>query len=123
MNFAEYKDVVRDCAINFIDNAKDSVKDWDELLRWMELDDSVTGNGSGSYFMNRNDAMECVMDVIFDDDLWGIARMDGYTDDILYALSDCNPEGFDVVVRSLALYTMYDELYEYYMTGNIESGY
>lgn len=123
MNFAEYKDVVRDCAINFIDNAKDSAKDWDELYEWMELDDSVTGNGSGSYFMSKNDAMECVADVIFDNDFWNNASMHAYSDLAYGALSDCNPEGLDVITRCLALCVMYDELHEYYMTGNIESKY
>lgn len=123
MNFAGYKDVVIDCAINFIDNTKDSAKDWDELYEWMELDDSVTGNGSGSYFMSKNDAMKCVADVIFDNDFWNNASMHAYSDLAYSALSDCNPEGLDVIARCLALCVMHDELHSYYMTGNIESEY
>lgn len=123
MNFAQYKNAVKDCAINFIDNEKDSVKDWDELWAWMELNDSVTGNGSGSYFMSKSDAMECVADVIFDNDFWDSASMNAYNELAYGALSDCNPEELDVVARCLALCVMHDELHSYYMTGNIECEY
>ena len=63
------------------------------------IDDSVTGNGSGSYFCNARKAAEAASGLAFDDDFIVEARAAGYGMELFAE----GPETVDVVARCLAL--------------------
>ena len=98
----DYLEVVKQDVKNYIDNevTLSDYNDRDELSQYLEdnlwTEDSVTGNGSGSYTFNRYDAEEnlChnwdILEEIADD--WGTASLD---------FSD--PEMIDVTIRCYLL--------------------
>lgn len=121
MNFAEYKDAVRDDAIEFINNTKNDAKDWDELWEWMELDDAITGLASEAYIMSELEAIECVAGVMWDSDFWQVQYDYDGNGKTFDAITDCRPQMFDCMVRWCALYALRDELHEYYTTGKLST--
>ena len=104
-----YKEVYNDaCAVaaenfygyleNNSDFESDSVLDdaWDEFYEDLFVDDSVTGNGSGSYWFNSKKAEESLGEFIWDEDIvWLLEAMGGNIENIVKR----GPEVTDVIIR------------------------
>lgn len=107
MNYAEYLDAVVLDAESVIDEmfANGSVQDYnmdfDDVYDALFIDDSVTGNCSGSYFFNGAKARECLKDAIFDEDIRNLIR--DYDKDFDYGYYLNHPESLDVIIRCLML--------------------
>ena len=110
MNWERYKEQVADNGREYIDEALafNHNISWDYLFDEMFVSDRVTGNGSGSYTMNREKAKKLVTDLLWDSEaLASIKEMgvNGWPSD---------PELADVVARCATLYEVASELQEYY---------
>lgn len=100
---SDYQREVRDDAIQAIkDGEYDYADSFDEAYDDMWCDDSITGNGSGSYFFNSHTARRAVVDMVFSyeartwvDDYFGQGAFDR-------ALAD-GEEALDVTFRCVAL--------------------
>lgn len=111
MLWNEYADKVREDAQNAIDEniahyTEEELKDIADTL-W--VDDSVTGNGSGSYTFNAAEAAENVGGWIFADDARDAFAEWGYTE---IPISK-GAEWLDVSARCWWLMRLADELQEY----------
>ena len=79
---------------------------WDAFYEDLYMDDSVTGNASGSYWFSRKKAEESLGEFIWDEDIvWLLEEEMGYTiEDVVKR----GPEEADVIIR-------------YAMLGHVES--
>jgi len=68
MTWNDYMEQVKADALDAIEENASYYEDWDEMEEALWIDDSVTGNGSGSYTFNTAKAAENVAGIIFDDD-------------------------------------------------------
>lgn len=114
-SFADYRNEVSQDACRVIDeegrwyieNGSDFETFYDDL--W--TNDSVTGNGSGSYYFNAFKAKQAISDIIWDEEFrdmceeWG---MDGA------AMLANGPEGVDVSLRCYALGFVRDSIEDYW---------
>lgn len=110
MEWKDYLEEVRACAEDYLDNEAVG-GDFREVFDAMVVDDSVTGNGSGSFTMDRAKAEENVEGILWDPDVADKFRELGY-DGIP---TEYGAESVDVIARCLALDDMYSELEEYYL--------
>lgn len=110
MDFKEYCDNVLSDAKEFIDENIEYYDGWDEMQEALFLDDSVTGNASGSYYCNAAKAREAVSDAIFDDEAIAAVREFGFD----HIPTENGPETCDVILRLVALDTVLYQLEEYY---------
>lgn len=107
MNYAEYLDAVVLDAESVIDEMfangtiQDQNMDFDDVYDELWIDDSVTGNGSGSYFFNSADARECLQDAIFDENIRRLVN--DYSDNFDWNYYLNHPESLDVIIRCLML--------------------
>lgn len=101
MTFDDYKQAVKADAIEAIQRGDyDYCKDFEQVNddRW--IDDSVTGNGSGSYTFNTEKAKENTAGLIWDDEFIDeCAGMGLSIGDLLKK----EPEALDVSARCFAL--------------------
>lgn len=101
-----YKDACNVAAENFesvSDLESDSNLDdaWDAFYEDLFMDDSVTGNASGSYWFNSKKAKESLGEFIWDEDIVWLLEEMGYT------IEDAvkrGPEEADVIIRYAMLY-------------------
>lgn len=116
MNYNDYYEEVKNDAIEAIDEQFDNGY-WDEDTEWdvvydnLFVDDSVTGNGSGSYTFNAFKACENVSGAIFDDRI--IRALDNIgcdTEQIMHYVRNNDPESIDVCIRCAMLNEVYDEI-------------
>ena len=116
MNYNDYYEEVKNDAIEAIDEQFDNGY-WDEDTEWdvvydnLFVDDSVTGNGSGSYTFNAFKARENVSEAIFDDRI--IRALDNIgcdAEEITNYIRDNDPESIDVCIRCAMLDEVYDEI-------------
>lgn len=120
MNYNDYYEQVKNDAIDAIDEQFkngywDSDTEWDVVYDNLFVDDSVTGNGSGSYFFNAAKAREAVADAIWDEkilDALSEISIDG--DEIAQYLYDNNAESLDVCIRCAMLSEIYGEIENYF---------
>lgn len=110
MNFDDYKKVTLENAKDAIDDYGNTCDTWNEMFDELFIDDSVTGNGSGSYTMSTYQAKENTAELIWDDDAIKVFKDYGY-DGIP---TERGPEAVDVMARCLALDCLMYELEEYY---------
>ena len=89
---------------------------WEEMYDMLFIDDSVTGNGSGSYYCNSAKATEAVGGIIFDEEAVNEFKGMGY-DGIP---TEMGAESCDVIARCIALGLVSAELEDYY-NGLIEA--
>ncbi len=68
MTFSDYMDQVRADAAEAVREGAAWAASWDEMLDELFVDDSVTGNGSGSYTFSSARALENVRSLISDAD-------------------------------------------------------
>lgn len=74
---------------------------WDAFYEDLFMDDSVTGNASGSYWFNRKKAEESLGEFIWDEDIVWLLEEMGYTiEDVVKR----GPEEADVIIRYAMLY-------------------
>lgn len=103
-----YKEVYNDaCAVatenfdGYMENSGDFDDAWDGFYEDLFMDDSVTGNASGSYWFNRKKAEESLGEFIWDEDIVWLLEEMGYTiEDVVKR----GPEVVDVIIRCAMLY-------------------
>lgn len=115
-----YKDACAVAAENFAgylenndnDFESDSVLDdvWDEFYEDLFMDDSVTGNASGSYWFNSKKAEESLGEFIWDEDIvWLLEEMGDSVADVVKR----GPEVTDVIIRCGMLGQVEDDVWDY----------
>ncbi len=114
-NFNDYRDEVLEDIKAFIDDQGqwyvENGYDFDGFYEDLWTNDSVTGNGSGSYYFNTAKARTAVSEFVFSDefkemcDEWGI--------DAAKLLAD-GPEAVDVSVRCYVLGFVRDDAEQYW---------
>lgn len=98
-----YKDACAVAAENFagyLENNDDFDDAWEEFYEDLFIDDSVTGNGSGSYWFNRKKAEESLGEFIWDEDIKWLLWDMGYT---IEETVKRGPEVADVIIRCAML--------------------
>ena len=110
MEWSDYKYEVKADAMDAIDENVSWCDTWDDMYDSLFVDDSVTGNGSGSYYFNTAKAEEAVSGIIFDADAVEEFRAMGY-DGIP---TEEGAETCDVIARCIALGLVAGELEDYY---------
>ena len=108
MTWNDYMEQVKADALDAIEENASYYEDWDEMEEALWIDDSVTGNGSGSYTFNTAKAAENVAGIIFDDDALEAFAELGY-DGIP---TKEGAEACDVIARCIALGYVSGELEE-----------
>lgn len=101
MRFKDYQEAVHADAMEFIRENWERFEDFEELFDEMLNDDSVTGNISGSYTMNRWQARENIAELIWDDDFHN--ELDRCERTIGELIDNRDEEGIDVIARFFAL--------------------
>lgn len=114
-----YKEVYEDAcdvaAENFdgyMDSDSDSDFDdaWDAFCEDLYMDDSVTGNASGSYWFNSKKAEESLGEFIWDEDIVWLLEEMGYT---IGDVVKRGPEVVDVIIRCAMLYQVESAVKKY----------
>ena len=99
MTWNDYMEQVKADALEAIEENAQYYEDWEEMEEALWIDDSVTGNGSGSYTFNTAKAAENVAGIIFDEEaLQAFAEM-GYEG----IPTKEGAEACDVIARCIAL--------------------
>lgn len=112
MTFDDYKQAVKDDAIEAVNNGDyDYCEDFDAAFDDMWCDDSITGNGSGSYTFSTAKAKENTSSLIWDDEFTDECA--GMCIDLAEMLKK-GPEALDVTARCLALSYVRDDIEEAY---------
>ena len=106
MTFSDYMDQVRADAAEAVREGAAWSASWDEMLDELYIDDSVTGNGSGSYTFSGARALENVRGLLGDADFMDEAAGAGYGLEVFGR----DPETLDVIARCLALGRVTGEL-------------
>lgn len=110
MLWSEYQEEVKSDAMEFIRENAEYIGSWGDMYDSLFIDDSVTGNGSGSYYFNSYAAAEAIKDIIFDSDAVEEFKEMGY-DGIP---TEEGAESCDVIARCICLELAAGELEEYY---------
>lgn len=110
MLWSEYMDEVKSDAMDAIKESLEYNDSWDEMYDSLFMDDSVTGNASGSYYFNSYKAEEAISGIIFDSDAVNEFKAAGY-DGIP---TEEGAETCDVIARCICLGLVSGELEEYY---------
>lgn len=110
MDWNEYMEAVKADAKEAIEENLDYCEDWESMYDELFIDDSVTGNGSGSYCCNSAKAEEAVQGIIFEDEAIEAFKEYGY-DGIP---TEKGAESCDVIARCIALGYISGELEEYF---------
>lgn len=113
MNFKDYIEETKDNAKEYIEENFDYLKDKEseEIFDVLFLEDSVTGNGSGSFTFSTYEAQQNISELIFDEDF--IDELEHNFGGNLSELIKRGAECVDVTARCLALYYVdIDEILE-----------
>ena len=110
MDWEGYKTQVLSDGKDAIDDGREYNDTWDEMYDSLFLDDSVTGNASGSYPFNTARAKENVAGIVFDEHALDAFKCAGYEG----IPTDRGAETCDVIARCIALEYVSDELRDYY---------
>lgn len=78
MTLHDYKEQIKNDILENAKYYKDSISDLEELSEQMWTDDSITGNGSGTYFDSEDKAREAIGPLIWSNDLLDIFKEYGY---------------------------------------------
>lgn len=94
----DYHEAVKGDILNYLDENEIDVKERDiiELCELICDEDSITGNASGSYFCNRDDARRALL---WNEDLYYSCASEFYTDDEIAEKFLYDPEAADVILR------------------------
>lgn len=108
-----YKDACDVAAENFdgyLENNDDFNDAWDEFYEDLFMDDSVTGNASGSYWFNSKKAEESLGEFIWDEDIvWLLGEMGDRIEDVVKR----GPEVTDVIIRCAMLSSVCEDVRDY----------
>lgn len=110
MLWSEYQEEVKSDAMKAIKENLEYNDSWDEMYDSLFMDDSVTGNASGSYYFNSYKAEQAISGIIFDDEATDEFEAMGY-DGIP---TEEGAEACDVIARCICLGLVSGELEEYY---------
>lgn len=110
MDWNAYQEEVKSDAMDAIKENMEYNDNWGEMYDSLFMDDSVTGNASGSYYCNSYKAAEAVSGIIFDSDAVDEFKAMGY-DGIP---TEEGAETCDVIARCICLELVSGELEEYY---------
>lgn len=99
MNIQDYKQELREDILTHAEEMVGYCGSFEDFRDSCWIDDGVTGNGSGSYTFNRNQAEENVKDLIFSDELLEMFKEFGYERVPL----ENGPEFIDVSIRCFLL--------------------
>ena len=99
MTIQEYKNQIKEDVLSFAEESKGYIHTMEQFRDDAFISDSVTGNGSGSYFCNSYKAQEALGDLIWSDDLADMFRDYGYEG----VPMEKGPEYIDVSVRCFLL--------------------
>ena len=99
MTINEYKEQIKNDLLEYAEEQKGHCDSMDKFRDDAFLDDSVTGNGSGSYTFNSKQAEKNIKDLIFSDELLKMFKDFGY-DRVPF---EKGPEYIDVSVRCFLL--------------------
>ena len=110
MLWSEYQEEVKSDAMECIKENLEYSDSWDEMYDILFMDDSVTGNVSGSYYCNSYKAAEAISGIIFDSNVVDEFKEMGY-DGIP---TEEGAETCDVIARCICLGLVSGELEEYY---------
>lgn len=99
MTWNEYCEQVKKDAVEYVEENYSYCDSWDDMTEDIFMDDSVTGNASGSYFCNSYKAAEAVQGIIFDDDALDAFKAYDYD----HIPTEQGPEACDVIARCIAL--------------------
>lgn len=110
MDWNDYQNDVKADAMDAIKESVEYCDTWDDMYDSLFVNDSVTGNGSGSYYFNTAKAKEAVSGIIFDSDAVDEFKSMGY-DGIP---TEEGAETCDVIARCIALGLVSGELEDYY---------
>lgn len=108
-----YKDACDAVAENldgYLKNNDDFNDAWDEFYEDLYMDDSVTGNASGSYWFNRKKAEESLGEFVWDEDIVWLLEEMGYT---IGDVVKRGPEEADVIIRYAMLGYVEDAVKKY----------
>lgn len=108
MTLDDYRTQVREDAEEAVREGMGCWDGFEECYESLFLDDSVTGNASGSYTFNAREAVENVSGIVFDDEFADMCRGFGYEG----VPVDKGPEALDVIARCLVLDELHWELEE-----------
>lgn len=104
MNFRDYIEETKENAKEYITSEWDYLKDKEseEIFDILFLEDSVTGNGSGSFTFSTYQAEQNIAELIFDDEFIDELEQNfgGNLGDLIKRGAEC----VDVTARCLALY-------------------
>lgn len=120
MNFIDYRNAVisdaEDVIAEYFDNGTyDEETDFNDVYDNLFVDDTVTGNASGSYFFNAAKAREAVADAIWDDKILDALSEIGISGDrIAQYLRDNDAESLDVCIRCAILGDVCGEIADYF---------
>ena len=108
--YNDARDVASENFVDYLENNDDFNDAWDAFYEDLFMDDSVTGNASGSYWFNSKKAEESLGGFIWDEDIvWLLGEM-GYTiEDVVKR----GPEVVDVIIRCAMLYHVEDAVKKY----------
>ena len=99
--YNDARDVASENFVGYLENSDDFDDAFDEFYEDLFMDDSVTGNASGSYWFNSKKAEESLGEFIWDKDIVWLFEEMGYTiEDVI----KCGPEATDVIIRCAMLY-------------------
>lgn len=117
MYFSDYIDQTRQNVLDaFANNPELADRDESDILDILIDDDSVTGNGSGSYTCDAQEARENIIGCMFESDPMSRLEDSGFT---LTSIANNGPEGLDVLFRCKALETLdMEELVEEFKSQN-----
>ena len=117
MYFSEYINETRQNVLDAFANMPQLVnEDEDYIYNVLLEDDSVTGNGSGSYTGSAQEARENIIECMFESDPMSRLEETGFT---LSSIANNGPEGLDVLFRCKALETLdMEELVEEFKSQN-----
>lgn len=98
--YNDARDVVDENFDSYLEVGGELEDAWDEFYEDLFIDDSVTGNTSGSYWFNSKKAEESLGEFVWDEDIvWLLGEM-GYTiEDVVKR----GPEVTDVIIRCAML--------------------
>ena len=108
--YNDARDVASENFVCYLEDNYDFNDAFDEFYEDLYMDDSVTGNASGSYWFNRKKAEESLGEFIWDEDIVWLLEEMGYTiEDVI----NRGPEATDVIIRCAMLSSVCEDLRDY----------
>ena len=108
--YNDARDVASENFYGYLENNDDFNDAWDEFYEDLYMDDSVTGNASGSYWFNSKKAEESLGEFIWDEDIILLLEEMGYTiEDVIKR----GPEATDVIIRCAMLSSVCEDIRDY----------